>query len=176
MFGQSKVERDAAFTAFMQQASPSLLRTAWLLCGDSDTAHDLVQAALVKTYVAWSRVRDGEALAYARRVLVNEKTDRWRRRHGEVTVAEPADDRPGRADAIRESDARDEVLRLLARLSDRQRTVVVLRYYCDLSGRTVADLLGISTGSVKSAASRGLDALRALAGEQADLHTEGSLR
>ena len=81
-----KRERDAAFTAFVEQATPSLLRTAWLLTGDHDAAHDLVQAALVRTYVAWPRVRPETALAYSRRILVNQRTDRWRRHglHGNV--------------------------------------------------------------------------------------------
>ena len=63
MGSATKSERDAAFTAFVHQASPSLLRTAWLLTGDHHTAHDLVQAALVRTYVAWPRVRADSALA-----------------------------------------------------------------------------------------------------------------
>jgi len=67
--------RDADFTAFMEQAGPALLRTAWLLTGDHHRAQELTQAALVKTYVAWPRVREGEALAYARRVLVNHGID-----------------------------------------------------------------------------------------------------
>ncbi|WP_374970210.1 sigma factor [Terrabacter sp. BE26] len=70
--------RDADFTAFMTQAGPALLRTAWLLTGDHDRAQELTQASLVKTYVAWPRVREGEALAYARRILVNHRTDVWR--------------------------------------------------------------------------------------------------
>lgn len=150
-------ERDAAFTAFVEQASPSLLRTAWLLVGNHHAAHELVQAALVKTYVAWPRVRPEGALAYARKVLVNERTDTWRRRRGEVAVA----DVPERATpAATASEDRDLVVRLLATLPDQQRRVVVLRYYTDLPEQAVADLLDISLGSVKSAASRGLAALR----------------
>lgn len=149
--------RDVAFTAFVEQSSPSLLRTAWLLTGDHHAAHELVQAALVKTYVAWPRVRPDGALAYARRILVNERTDSWRRTRGEVvveTVPEGAD-RPSTA-----TEDRDLVVRLLATLPEQQRRVVVLRYYSDLSEQAVADLLTISVGSVKSAASRGLAALR----------------
>jgi DNA-directed RNA polymerase specialized sigma24 family protein len=59
----SKAERDAAFTVFVQQATPSLMRTAWLLTGSSDTARELVQASLVKTYAAWHRVQPAEATA-----------------------------------------------------------------------------------------------------------------
>lgn len=76
--------RDAEFSAFMRAASPSLLRTAWLLTADPEAAQELVRAALVKTYVAWPRVRTDEAVAYARRILVNERTDAWRRRTREA--------------------------------------------------------------------------------------------
>ena len=79
MFGIRREEREAAFTAFMTSASPSLTRTAWLLTGNGDAAQELVQAALVKTYVAWPRVRDGQALAYARAVLVNHHREQWRK-------------------------------------------------------------------------------------------------
>ncbi|NHA69402.1 SigE family RNA polymerase sigma factor [Phycicoccus flavus] len=152
-----RAERDAAFTAFVEQSSPALLRTAWLLTGDHHAAHDLVQAALVKTYVAWPRVRPEGALAYARKVLVNERTDVWRRRRGEVVVEDvPEAGRPERTT----TEDRDLVVRLLATLPEQQRRVVVLRYYTDLSEQAVADLLDISRGAVKSAASRGLAALR----------------
>ncbi len=152
-----KAERDAAFTAFVEQATPSLLRTAWLLTGDHHAAHDLVQAALVRTYVAWSRVRPETALAYARRILVNERTDRWRRNGAELAVATP----PESAAALDSTtEDRDAVVRLLATLPDQQRKVVVLRYYADLSEQATADALNISVGAVKSAASRGLATLR----------------
>ncbi len=154
---KGRAERDTEFTAFVETASPSLLRTAWLLTGDHHTAHELVQAALVKTYLAWPRVRPEGAAAYARRVLVNERTDRWRRRHGEVAVAEVPEPTPVPDATV---DDRDLIVRLLGELPEQQRRVVVLRYYVDLSERAVADLLGISVGSVKSAASRGLAALR----------------
>jgi RNA polymerase sigma-70 factor (sigma-E family) len=167
-----KAERDTAFTAFVESASPSLLRTAWLLTGDHHAAHDLVQAALVRTYVAWPRVRRETALAYARRALVNERTDRWRRHGAELAMAEPPD--PGTAlaaSATDGSDDRDAVVRLLAQLPEQQRKVVVLRYYVDLSEQATADALNISVGSVKSAASRGLATLRTRLAT-----TEGGLR
>ena len=105
-----KSERDVAFTAFVESASPSLLRTAWLLTGDHHAAHDLVQAALVRTYVAWPRVRSESALAYARRVLVNERTDRWRRHGAEVAVAALPDRGPRRIRRRDGSDDRDAVV------------------------------------------------------------------
>ena len=159
MSRSAKTERDEAFTAFVETASPSLLRTAWLLCGDHHTAHELVQAALVRTYVAWPRVRSESALAYARRVLVNERTDRWRRQRGEVAVADPPE--VGAPPGTPGAEDRDVVVRLLSRLPEQQRRVIVLRYYVDLSEQAVADLLDVSVGTVKSTASRGLAALRA---------------
>lgn len=152
-----KVERDDAFTAFVEQATPSLLRTAWLLTGEHHVAHDLVQAALVRTYVAWPRVRPETAMAYARRILVNERTDRWRRHGAELAVATPPETPAANASTTED---RDVVVRLLATLPEQQRKVVVLRYYSDLSEQATADALNISVGSVKSAASRGLATLR----------------
>ncbi len=121
-----KAERDAAFTACVEQATPSLLRTAWLLIGEHDAAHDLVQAALVRTYVAWPRVRPETAMAYARRILVSERTDRWRRHGAELAVATPSDTPTAN---VSTTEDRDVVVSLLATLPDRQRQVVVLRYY-----------------------------------------------
>lgn len=168
MFGLPTPVKDAEFTEFVKSASPSLGRTAYLLTGDQHLAADLVQEALVKTYVAWRRVRPGEGLAYARRVLVNLNIDRWRRR-----PALPSDD----VDQVSESaernvDDHDEVVRFLAGLPAQQRRVIVLRYLDDLPEADVADQLGISIGAVKSACSRGLAALR-----QSHVPTnEGSLR
>lgn len=175
MFGPGKTQRDAEFTTFVEGATASLIRTAWLLTGDGDAAHELVQAALVKTYVAWPRIRRGEALAYARRVLINHRTDVWRATRHEVSAAEPP--QPRRASPAVEILAggavedRDQVVRMLATLPEQQRKVVVLRYYTDLSEQAVADALDISVGSVKSAASRGLAALR-----DRYAATEGGLR
>lgn len=155
-----KHRRDEEFTHFVSEAQDSLTGTAWLLTGNRQEAADLVQGALVKVYVAWPRVRTDEALAYARRTLVNEHTDRWRRGHGEVL-----DDRAGESvavdDATQAVGERDAVMRMLDGLPPNQRRVVVLRYFCDMSEREIANALNISTGAVKSAASRALASLRA---------------
>ena len=153
-----KAARDAAFTAFMTQATPSLLRTAWLLTGSHDAARDLVQGTLVKTYAAWPKVRENDALPYARRILINHRTDTWRSTRGEHPVAEVPERAHHDGSA---SEDRDQLVRLLSTLPRQQRTVVVLRYYNDLPEQAVADLMGISVGAVKSAASRGLAGLRA---------------
>jgi RNA polymerase sigma-70 factor (sigma-E family) len=156
MFGLSTPVKDAEFTEFVKSASPSLGRTAYLLTGDRCLAADLVQEALVKTYVAWRRVRPGEGLAYARRVLVNLNIDRWRRR-----PALPSGDLDQVSESAESSvDDRDQVVRFLAALPAQQRCVIVLRYLEDLPEADVAEQLGISLGAVKSACSRGLAALR----------------
>lgn len=148
---------DAEFTEFVRAASPSLGRTAWLLTGNGDLASELVQDALVKTYLAWPRVRAGGGLAYARRVLVNINIDRVRRSHSFPSDQLDAGSTRGPEDGVGD---RDQVVRLLAELPAQQRRVVVLRYYYDLPEAEVADILGISVGAVKSSASRGLAALR----------------
>jgi RNA polymerase sigma-70 factor (sigma-E family) len=152
--------RDDEFTAFMTAAQPGLLRTARFLTGSDDGARELTQEALARTYAAWPRVQVDGALAYTRRIMVNHRRSSWRRWAREV----PRPPGDARLDSVAVTDAeiglRDEVVRLLAHLPQRQRAVVVLRYYVDLSEQEVADLMGISTGTVKSSAARGLAALR----------------
>lgn len=152
--------RDAEFAAFMVEAEPLLARTAWLLCGDRHRAEELVQATLVRTYVAWPRARAGDPLAYARRTLANARIDTWRRRRREVLVDDTPERGPGHAGPEQGHAERDRLVRALATLSPQRRRVVVLRYVLDLSEQQVADDLGVSVGSVKSAASRGLRQLR----------------
>jgi RNA polymerase sigma-70 factor (sigma-E family) len=133
---------------------------AWYLTGDVHRANDLVQSALVKAYLAWGRIRPGEAMPYTRRILVNERVDHWRRTHGELLVDAPPEPGTDRSQDTWDIDTDQVLVQMLRRLPDQQRRVVVLRYYCDLSERQVAEELGISTGAVKGYASRGLAALR----------------
>lgn len=135
-----------------------LLRTAWFLVGDAGRAEELTQQALVRTYVAWPRARR-DPLAYTRRVLVNLRTDTWRRRRRE-TLVNSRDLPDGLVPQDPGVEDRDQLARLLEVLSARQRRVVVLRYFLDLSESEVADELNISVGTVKSTASRALAALR----------------
>lgn len=151
-------QRDEAFDEFATTAWPRLHRIGYLLTGDHHLAEDLAQAALVRTYSSWSRVRTGDAPAYARRVLLNLNIDRLRRKRI-VEVGDGALDvvpAPGNASV----EDRDQVVRLLAGLTERERRVVVLRHYCDLSEAAVAAELGIAPGTVKSALSRALAKLR----------------
>ncbi len=153
--------RDAEFTAFMAEHAGDLRRTAWLLVGDAHRAEELAQEALARTYASWGRAREGEPLAYSRRVLVNLRIDTWRRRRREVlTSPEALPDEPGAPPQSR-ADDRDQLARALALLNPRQRRVVVLRHLVGLSEAEVAADLGISVGTVKSNGSRALAVLRA---------------
>ena len=170
----SRADLDAEFTAFMTEHTATLRYTAWLLVGDADRADELVQQALVRTYGAWRRART-DPLAYTRRVLVNLRTDTWRRRRREVLTA-PDELPDSSVDAVApdRAEARDRLLRALARLTPHQRRVVVLRYLVDLSEADVAAELGVGVGTVKSTASRGMALLRAALGENLDDPTGGA--
>ncbi|MEV6816605.1 SigE family RNA polymerase sigma factor [Micromonospora sp. NPDC051296] len=148
------------FRDFVTARSGALLRTAYLLTGDWGTAEDLLQTALTKTYLAWKRLGGIEAIEpYARRVMVNTSTSWWRRRwHGE----RPTETLPERAaaDEIEQQLDRDVLWRHLRALPARQRAVLVLRYYEDMSEAQTAALLDISPGTVKSQTSRALSTLR----------------
>jgi RNA polymerase sigma-70 factor (sigma-E family) len=154
-------ERDQAFVEFVETANPSLRRTAYLISGDRHKADDIVQDALYKLYLHWSKInRVGNPFAYARRMVVNAAYDGgrrpWRREHSIADVPEQpvaTDFASGHAD-------RDEVLAALRTLAPRQRACVVLRYYEDLSVEQAAEVLGCSEGTVKSQAARGLETLR----------------
>jgi RNA polymerase sigma-70 factor (sigma-E family) len=153
--------RDAEFTAYLAARQPSLLRTAYLLTGDRHQAEDVLQTALAKLYLSWDKVRDRGSLdGYVRRILVNENNSLWRRAWKRREHA--TDDVPESAphhDAYDEGTA-DELWRLVQTLPRKARAVVVLRYYEQLTEAETADVLGISTGTVKSQTSRALATLR----------------
>jgi RNA polymerase sigma-70 factor (sigma-E family) len=151
---------DAEFQAYMAARWPVLVRTAFLLTGDRFLAEDLAQTALTRVYASWRRVRRADDVdAYVRRVLVNANAGRFRKRRvAEHLVAVPAD---GRSHLPHEPLAeRSALMAALAELPARQRAVVVLRYWEDLSEREVAEVLGCSVGTVKSQASKALARLR----------------
>lgn len=158
----------SAFEEYVLAASPRLLRTAWYLCGDPSLAEELVQGALTRLYVVWPRItRFGEPPdGYVHKMLVNAHIDERRRRARESPSAQAADLAEARADGPRPLRAEHvDVVRALAALAPRERQVVTLRYLADLPERDVADLLGISVGTVKSSGSDGLRKLRATLGE-----------
>ncbi len=157
--------RDDDFVDFVDARSAALLRTARLLsAGDQHAAEDLVQTALEKAYVAWPRIqRKGAQEAYVRSIMTRSAIDRTRQRarRGEVVT----DEIPEVPVHPRGPEDRDEVFALLHKLSPRQRAVLVLRYYEDLTEAQIADALGCSAGTVKAHASRGLALLRDLTAE-----------
>jgi RNA polymerase sigma-70 factor (sigma-E family) len=157
---------EARFREFVAARSPALLRTAYLLVGDRGRAEDLVQTVLVKTYLAWGRIRDPGAIdAFVRRVMATTATSWWRRRwSGELAAAAPPDRMVG--DPTAELVEADEMRRLLLTIPARQRAVLVLRFYDDLSEAEVGATLGISRGAVSGYTAKGLAALRARMSEE----------
>lgn len=156
------VSSGPGFEEFVSARSGSLVRSAWLLTGDRQLAEDLLQTALARLWPRWSRVASGSnPEAYVRRVMVTTWGTWWRRRwraevsHGQLPeTAGP--------DPYEVAERRMTVLRALARLPARQRAVVVLRYYDDLSEAEIADILGCAPGTVKSQAAKALTSLRGL--------------
>ena len=161
-----------AFRDYVAGRSPALLRTAYLLTGDRRDAEDLLQTALAKTYLAWDRIRDREALdGYVRRVMVNTQTSWWRRRKIDEYPADELPERRSERDATEDVALHDALWTALAQLPKRQRAMVVLRYYEDLTEAETADALGVSVGTVKSTTSRALMKLRESSGLRDDPRT-----
>ncbi len=162
MRAQDRSGRDEEFAAYMAARQPSLLRTAYLLTGDRHTAEDLVQTSLAKLYLAWDKVQRRELVdGYVRRILVNEHNSLWRRpwKRREISSDE-LPERAGRAHEEPDSVQSAALWDFVQTLPKRQRAVIVLRFYEDLSEAEVADLLGVSVGTVKSQSSRALAAMR----------------
>ena len=142
--------RTEGFDQFVVRRSGRLLRTAYLLTQDWALAEDLLQTALVRAWSAWHRI-EGDPEPYVRRILVNTYSSWWRRRwrteHPTGELPEPAAD--GHRDPHAQVNDREQLWRALLRLPNRQRTVLVLRYFEDLSEAEVADTIGCSIGTPK---------------------------
>lgn len=159
----SSTRTPLTFTSYVQARGPVLLRTARSLTANPCDAEDLLQTALTKTFLAWERIEDHRALdGYVRKALLNTRTSQWRKRRveefacDELPEPEPVqgpDPAEARAD-------RDALWHAILKLPARQRAMVVLRYYEDLSEVQTAEVLGVSVGTVKSAVSRALVKLR----------------
>jgi RNA polymerase sigma-70 factor (sigma-E family) len=164
--------RDADFEAWMTARQPALLRTACLLTGETHTAEDLVQTTLAKMYLAWDRIADREHVdAYARKALVNEYRSLWRRpwRRRELS----AEQLPEVVGSEESYDGHSDALwDFVATLPPKQRAVIVLRYYEELTEAETAAALGISVGTVKSQASRALASLRRTVHQHPELGRE----
>jgi RNA polymerase sigma-70 factor (sigma-E family) len=157
-----EAERD--FEEFVAARSGALLRTAYLLTGNHQDAEDLVQTALLKAVPRWGRVREHEP--YVRRILVHESVSRWRRRRWRETTT---DRLPEPTTSAVDPDDRLVLREALAALAPRQRAVIVLRYFDDLTEVQTAELLGVSVGTVKSQSRDALRRLRTLLPDLAEL-------
>jgi RNA polymerase sigma-70 factor (sigma-E family) len=158
------------FTRWARARQHHLLRVALLVTDDRSRAEDLVQDALTQVAMRWHRLRGSSPDAYARTVIYHGNVSWWRRRRGEVLVAEPVE-RPSPGQPV----VRRLLLRrALATLTPGQRAVVVLRYYEDLTERDAAEVLGVSIGTVKSQTHLALRRLREAAPELAELLQEDS--
>jgi RNA polymerase sigma-70 factor (sigma-E family) len=151
---------DSDFTEFAEAAAVRLRQTAFLLSRDWHLAQDLTQITLAKVYLGWRRIDDPHA--YAKKILLRAFLDHKRRRSSGELAVEELPETPTSGD---QSDLRLTLFEALGHLPPRDRAIVVLRYWEDLSVRAVADLLGLSENNVKIQSMRSLAKLRALLGE-----------
>lgn len=168
----SRPERaaDREFDAFVRARTPALLRLGYLLTGDQHLAEDLVQSALARTALAWSRLHT-DAEAYTRRTMYHLQVDWWRRRKVAETLPGELPERHG-VDNTASAAFRITLQQALLRLTPRQRAVLILRYFEDRSEAEAAAILNCSTGTVKSQTARALTRLRTLAPELTELYRE----
>ncbi len=151
-------ESDEEFRDFMRGRWPAMLRLAYGLTGDRGHAEDVAQAAFARAYASWGRVRrTGDPDAYVRRIVINENRRRFRKHR--VTEALPGT-LPDVGALQESSEERAAMLDALRTLGPRQRAVVLLRYWMDMSEAETAATLNCSVGTVKSQASRALATLR----------------
>lgn len=153
--------QDVTFEEYVLARGPALVRLARLLVGDDHRGEDLAQEVLARAYPRWARIcRTDHPDLYLRRMLVNANRSWWRRRSSrELAVAEVAD-RPRPDDLSAAVVERDAMWRMVRRLPNRQRAILVLRYYEDLDDAAIARILGCSPVTVRTHAMRALAALR----------------
>ncbi|MFD5494361.1 SigE family RNA polymerase sigma factor [Streptomyces sp. GDS52] len=164
-YGEAEGERrslsEVEFTTYVQERRASLYATAYHLTGDRFEAEDLLQSALFSTYRAWDRISDKAAVGgYLRRTMTNLHISAWRRRKLNEYPTEELPETVGDTDAMRGTELRAVLWQALARLPELQRTMLVLRYYEGRTDPEIADILGISVGTVKSSIWRSLRRLR----------------
>src|ERR1700684_2263698 len=165
-----RAQLDEEFRDFMHGRWPAMVRLAYALTGDQGHAEDVAQTAFARAYASWPKVRrTGSPEAYVRRIVINDNLNRFRKHRvaERLTGTLPESGTP---DGTRTSDERSALIAALQQLGSRQRAVVVLRYWLDLSEIEVATALGCSVGTVKSQASRALASLR----QSADLVDGGA--
>ena len=162
-------DRYAGFAEFVGARGTALMRTASLLTGDRGHAEDVLQEALTRAAVKWPSIsRDGNPEPYVRQVLYSVAVDRWRWRNRRAPEAlGEVPDRSSAIDHSADADRRIVLRDVLSRLTKRQRQVLVLRFFEDLSEVRTAELMGCSVSTVKSQTRHALDRLRELAPELA---------
>lgn len=152
--------------ALIAARADALLATAGLLAGGREAGQDLLQAAIERMMRHWHRI-DGDHEAYLRRILYHLAVDSWRRRRRRPEVLTDLEPTTGEPDATGALTLRLSLVQALSTLPARQRAVLVLRYFEELSEIEIADALGCSTGTVKSNAARGMKRLRELTAQWA---------
>ncbi|WP_431918029.1 SigE family RNA polymerase sigma factor [Nonomuraea jabiensis] len=164
------MDRYDGFREFVLARQQALMRSAYLLTGDVHLAEDLMQSVLLKVANRWPRlVRHGTPEAYTRKALVNQYISWQRRKQRRSPSADPPERRHAHDDATID---RIVLRKALIRITPRQRAVIVLRFYEDLSERETAEILGCSVGTVKSQTHHALGRLRTLAPELSELFAE----
>ena len=167
-----RAQLDEEFRDFMHGRWPAMVRLAYALTGDQGHAEDVAQTAFARAYASWPKVRrTGNPDAYVRRIVINENLNRFRKHRVAERLTDTLPDSvsgalsgslaaAGAVDATRQYDDRSALIAALQRLGPRQRAVIVLRYWMDLTEAEIAAALGCSVGTVKSQAARGLATLR----------------
>lgn len=159
--GEREAATEADFTAYVNERRAALYATAYHLTGDRHEAEDLLQSALFSTYRAWDRISDKAAVGgYLRRTMTNLHISAWRRRKLNEYPTEELPETAGDADTMSGTELRAVLWQALARIPETQRTMLVLRYYEGRTDPEIADILGISVGTVKSSIWRSLRRLR----------------
>jgi RNA polymerase sigma-70 factor (sigma-E family) len=169
------VTGDVGFDEFVAARSRGLLRTAYLLTRDHALAEDLLQTALTKAWFAWSRI-EGNPEAYVRRIVVTTYSTWWRRKWNGEHATDELPETGASHDAHPSAESQD-LWTAVGRLPRRQRAVIVLRYFEDLTETETARLMGCSVGTVKSQASKAMASLRidpALATQDDNEYEEGN--
>ena len=167
-----RAQLDEEFRDFMHGRWPAMVRLAYALTGDQGHAEDVAQTAFARAYASWPKVRrSGNPEAYVRRIVINENLNRFRKHRVAERLTDTLPDSvsgalsgslaaAGAVDATRQYDDRSALIAALQRLGPRQRAVIVLRYWMDLTEAEIAAALGCSVGTVKSQAARALATLR----------------
>jgi RNA polymerase sigma-70 factor (sigma-E family) len=161
-------ERGAAFAQFVLAREQALQRTAWLLTGDWALAEDLVQTALARAWPRWERIRRDDPEIYVRRIMINTWSTWRRRRWRGERPSDPMPENAAPGDLAADTSVRLAVSDALAELTERQRAVLILRVFDDMTEAAVAQALGCAIGTVKSTTAQALARLRAN-GRLADL-------